>query len=271
MSLEKLAAARHPAPEWATFTELRNQTGYSRHERRFDVAAFNCWPSKNHWRVVYEVKRTRSDFLRELEQPEKRADAERYFHETWFVCSYGVCKEGEVPDGWGLLVATKDGSALRKARAARAREPLDPPMSLILSVLRRAQAQVAELERRQVVRFGDEELTEEKLTKLIEERVATRVESLKTSQQAALKAQHEAQAARRLLRAPLERLRERAGTDSPLLLHSRSDEQLYVTPAEVDELIEKAAGRRIRSYAADLQAARKACDDLLENMKEYPL
>lgn len=137
--IERLLLARHRLPEWAAFAELRAGTGYGRgSDQRFDVAAFNCYPSKRNYRVVYEVKQTRGDFLRELDQPAKRGQAEDFFHETWFAVAKGVCTVEEVPDGWGLITPTKKGDKLRQLKRARPREPEPVPYPMIMSVLRRA-------------------------------------------------------------------------------------------------------------------------------------
>jgi hypothetical protein len=136
INLEQLLLERHRPPEWAAFTELANGTGASS-TRRIDVAAFNCWPSKGYLRIAYEVKRTRADFMRELANPKKREDAERYFHECWFVTMRGVCEPREIPEGWGLLVPTKKGDKLRKALVARQRRPEPMPERLWVAAVRR--------------------------------------------------------------------------------------------------------------------------------------
>lgn len=75
--VRRLIAERHKlgatgqtsaAPEWALFFELRNGTGFSSHrgesDRYVDAFAFNTYPSKKFWRVAYEVKVSRADFLK---------------------------------------------------------------------------------------------------------------------------------------------------------------------------------------------------------------
>ena len=141
--------ARHKPPQWVAIKELRAGTGYGKGaDQRFDVAAFNVWPSKKFVRVVYEVKRSRNDWLRELKNPSKRASAEAWFHETWFVCDKGVAKEAEVPEGWGLLEPA--GEKLRTRVHARMRVPGDAPATLYLSAMRRlAEPDVRLLEERE--------------------------------------------------------------------------------------------------------------------------
>ena len=136
--LERLILARHPLPQWAAFVETRTGTGYGRgREQRIDVSAFNCWPSGNGYRIAYEVKRTRGDFLSELDAPKKRAHAERYYHETWFVTPPGIAQIEELPVSWGLLVTTKKGDKLRRLRQAATRDPEDLSWNAVCSIMRR--------------------------------------------------------------------------------------------------------------------------------------
>ena len=140
-SIEQLIEQRHQPPEWVGMRELANGTGSDHHGsrahvRRADVVAFNCWPSSGMLRVAYEVKRSRSDFTRELANPDKHMWMEKYFHETWFACENGVARLDEIPETWGLVVRTKNGTMLRKQKAARRREPEDLPQSIWLSAIR---------------------------------------------------------------------------------------------------------------------------------------
>lgn len=136
MQITELLARRHPPPEWAHWEELRLGTGYGRgREQRWDFAALNLWPSKGHSLVVYEIKVTRADFLRELSNPGKRAAAEKAASECWFAMPCGLAKVDEIPEGWGLIQLTKGGLKKKKAAQQKQRPPLDE--NLILSIARR--------------------------------------------------------------------------------------------------------------------------------------
>jgi hypothetical protein len=132
--LWSLLALRHEPNEWALFKEL--QVAPNGGGRRFDMFAVHCWRSQGFHSVAYEVKTARSDFLRELKQPDKRLDAEKLAHECWFVVTPGVCKAEEVPESWGLLIATEGG--LKKAKVAVQRQPEPWPTSFVVSMARRA-------------------------------------------------------------------------------------------------------------------------------------
>lgn len=118
-----LLEQRHRAADgWHLFRELRNGTGFQRQTRSIDALAMHLWPSKKFWRIAYEVKVNRGDWLRELAAPEKRADAADIAHEFYFVAPPGVIGDTELPEGTGLLVCTKAGDKLVKRVPARQRE-----------------------------------------------------------------------------------------------------------------------------------------------------
>lgn len=87
-----------------------------------DYMALDLWPGgygptsgpKLHG---HEVKVSRSDWLTELRDPEKAEAFRRYCDYWWLVVSDAdIVKPGELPPGWGLMVAR--GTALRVAIGA---------------------------------------------------------------------------------------------------------------------------------------------------------
>ena len=125
LSLKKLIAARHPVDhgEWSVFFELRNGTGNpSGGAQYLDAFALNHWPSKKHWRVAYEVKISRNDFLRELKTPEKRTWGVDVSNEFFFVCAPGVARPEEIPAGCGLLEANQNATKLKRTVVAPQRD-----------------------------------------------------------------------------------------------------------------------------------------------------
>jgi hypothetical protein len=136
IGLGGLLEERYPLPEWALIFELSKGTGWRGQDGRCDAAAFNCYPSKGYHRLAFEMKTGRGDFLKELDTPKKRAWVEENFHQTYFVTTPGIAKVEEIPEGWGLLVATKTGSALRRVKVARHRELPPLPETLALAAIR---------------------------------------------------------------------------------------------------------------------------------------
>ena len=84
------------------------------------------WRDKTPTLIGHEVKVSRSDWLAELRDPEKAEAWKRYCHGWYLVVSdAAIVRDGELPDGWGLMV--KHGTSLRTVvRAPRLKpEPLD--------------------------------------------------------------------------------------------------------------------------------------------------
>lgn len=138
-----LLEQRHPLPEWVFISELRFGTGYDhwhkrkvRWERRIDGWAINCWPSKKLLRISYEIKVSRSDFLMELRQPEKRKPAMEVSNQFYFVTPDGLIAANELPEHCGLMVA-RDGK-LKIQHRAILRDCPDPPWRFVASALRNA-------------------------------------------------------------------------------------------------------------------------------------
>lgn len=136
--MHKAIAARHPAPEWSLFFEMRCGTGYhGTNEQRMDAFAINNWPSKGLDRHAYEMKASRNDFMRERRQPNKRQFAMSVSNYFWFILPIGIVREWEVPADCGFLEVDQYGS-VRKARRAPRRESEPPTWNFIAAVLRRA-------------------------------------------------------------------------------------------------------------------------------------
>lgn len=164
---KKAATGASSATEWAVFFELRNGTGYGRQERYLDAFAFNMYPSKKFWRISYEFKVTRSDFLAELSKPEKRDFGLSISNEFYFVCPPGVAKREEIPEGCGLLEVS--GKRLKRVVVAKQREAADLTMREVAAIARQS---VGALDYSAVKwRYAGCELSEEALDTLVEERM----------------------------------------------------------------------------------------------------
>lgn len=205
-ALVRLLRERHPLPKWAFFPELRNSNGFVKNPRTIDAAAFNTWPSGRGLRVAYEVKVTRHDYARELDQPDKRAWAESHFPQCYFVAPHGLIDPTTLPDGWGLLEATKDLGKLRAKKLAPPRKVADLPYSGLLVLLRRACDQLHQ-EREQTFYLNRREVGRKDLQEIVRKRVAHHQERL---DEATKDFQNRARALLKL-REPLAYLARRAG------------------------------------------------------------
>lgn len=96
--------------------EVPNGTGMFQ-SRWIDVAVFQMWATKGLSRSAFEVKVSRSDFLSELQHPEKYLWCKECFHFFWFVAPKDIIQLEELPDGAGWMYPR--GNKLYIARQAK--------------------------------------------------------------------------------------------------------------------------------------------------------
>lgn len=154
--LAALTAHHNPDKGWVTVPEVTVSAGWgdkrlwpehlrSRVAQRLDLFVMGTWASNRYEQIVYEVKTSRSDFLRELRQPAKREVGMALSHRFFFATPPGLCDPGEIPDGCGL-VEVVDGRVRVRRRAPRRPDPL-LPVPFVASVLRTAASQRPSLSR----------------------------------------------------------------------------------------------------------------------------
>lgn len=118
---------RYQAPEFFSIHELkmdgRDERGYLA-ERRADFVTMRMWGGQFQ-PLGFEVKVSRSDFLHELQRPEKREAMENYCSQCYFVAPPKVLTAQELPKGWGWLELQATGLRMRQA-AQQSRKPANP-------------------------------------------------------------------------------------------------------------------------------------------------
>lgn len=128
--------ARYCAPEWALFFEVADATG-SKQNRWADAVAMNLYPSRGMELNGFEIKVSRSDWTRELKNPEKSAPVQQYCDRWWIVAPPGVIIDGELPPTWGQIEA-KEGGKLRQVVAAPKLDAKPVTRDFMGAMLRRA-------------------------------------------------------------------------------------------------------------------------------------
>jgi len=166
-----LLRLRHLAPEWATFAELRKSTGF-RGARYLDFYAFNTWPSKRFLKIAYEIKVSRSDFARELNNPLKRAWATEVADECYFAAPSGMIQADEVPEEWGLIEMVKNGLRIKNRAKQRHIETL--PIGFIAMLARRSSDEPSAFPSA-VWLLAGQELTEEALEEVVTIRTGRKI------------------------------------------------------------------------------------------------
>lgn len=124
---------RTPAHSW--LYEVRNGTGYEKSQRYADALVVSVWPSRGIWIAGIEVKVSRSDWRKELDDPSKADAIQKYCDYWWIAAAEDVVKPTEVPERWGFIEVNAKGKASTVREAPKLTpEPLDK--LFIASILR---------------------------------------------------------------------------------------------------------------------------------------
>lgn len=108
-------------------------------DRRIDLLRIGLWPSRGYGIDGHELKVSRSDWLRELDDPAKADAWWPYVHRWWIVApDTDTVRPDELPTGWGLMLPprTARGRRFRIAVAADEKEPR-VDVGLLVEVTRR--------------------------------------------------------------------------------------------------------------------------------------
>lgn len=136
VDLMRALGRRFPATEWLLVDEVMLPGGQA--HRRIDAVAVHYWPSTGHMRCGFELKISRSDWTREMAQPEKRRFALERCHAFSLVSAAGIAREDEIPAEMGWYEFEGDALEIRKAPPQRTVP--DPGPSFHVAVARRAEA-----------------------------------------------------------------------------------------------------------------------------------
>ncbi|MBM9509931.1 hypothetical protein [Actinacidiphila acididurans] len=103
--------------------------------RRADVVHIGLWQSRGAGRIdVCELKTSRSDFLRELNDPAKAEAWWPYSTAFWLVVPHlSIAGPDDLPAGWGLMVPSGRGRRFKTVVKPAEREPrIDIPLLVTL-------------------------------------------------------------------------------------------------------------------------------------------
>lgn len=121
--------------EWVFVDEVALRTGGG---QRMDAFALNCWPSESYISIAFEVKVSRTDYLREVRRPDKRKAAMLLSNYFMFVCPEGLLRPDEMPVDCGLM-HVKSGGVVRVVKQAPHRDRLPASWALLAVLLRTMQ------------------------------------------------------------------------------------------------------------------------------------
>lgn len=115
--------------------------------RRCDLLRIGMWASRGHKIIVNELKISRADFLKELEDPAKAEAWWPYCHEFWIAAPAQLIHPHELPDGWGLMVppANSQHRRFKVIKKAATKDPKITPELLVEIARRVDNARIAEI------------------------------------------------------------------------------------------------------------------------------
>ena len=176
-----LLRKRYPSQAWALLWEVGDATG-SRHSRWADALAMGLWPSHGLNLHGFEIKVSRSDWLRELKDPSKSEAIAQYCDHWWLVTADDVmAKKDEIPPNWGWL-APKRG-ALRVMVPAKPLQPKPLGREFLAALLRSAvkpvlRAESAELAKAVQTAVQRDSETLQRINQTLTEKLATLTKQL---------------------------------------------------------------------------------------------
>lgn len=101
---------RYPSNAFALLFEVGDATGFecSRHA---DAIAMSLWPSRGLHFMGFEFKASRSDWVKERDDPAK-SEAILRFCDYWYlvVADEKIVQSGELPESWGMLAVGGQGT-----------------------------------------------------------------------------------------------------------------------------------------------------------------
>lgn len=125
---------KFPAPAFCFLEQVANGTG-ARARRWADGVAMSVWPSRGYEIHGIEVKVSRYDWVKELNDPEKSSAVQKYCDRWWVATSEEkIVQPGELPPTWGWMVANGKGMKVLVEAPKLTPSPLDYPF--LASVLR---------------------------------------------------------------------------------------------------------------------------------------
>lgn len=108
---------RYAAPEYAFLEQVRSRTGFHGDVRTADAIAMSLFPGRGLELHGFEIKVSRSDWIREKVQPQKAEEIQRHCDRWWLVVgAENIVHEGELPPTWGLLAPDPSPRAVGQLR-----------------------------------------------------------------------------------------------------------------------------------------------------------
>ncbi|HEC93357.1 MAG TPA: hypothetical protein ENI51_10255 [Candidatus Atribacteria bacterium] len=127
---------------YAFLTQVGNSTGFSCN-RWADAIVMSLWESRGLEIIGFEIKVSRTDWLRELKNPAK-ADPIYQYCDSWYLVlgDPKILRFGELPMGWGLMVPHTKNTLKTVVPAKRKENPKPINRRFLAAILRRVVQQL---------------------------------------------------------------------------------------------------------------------------------
>lgn len=121
-------AARYTLPHFILLFEVRDSTGFDS-MRSADALAVSLYASRGREITGFEIKVSRSDWLRELKHPEKAEEIGKFCDYFFLVTQDdSIARIDEIPGPWGWMVVKGQKLKILKKPEKLQPVPLDRPM-----------------------------------------------------------------------------------------------------------------------------------------------
>lgn len=138
-TLELMLREKYPRDRYALFFDVPDAVSLDA-RRRIDAVAVGIWRSVGRKVEAFELKVSRSDWLRELKQVEKADSVLKLCDHFWLVTGDpSVAKLDEIPACWGWMTATKHGLRIQRPAPRLPTDRDNMPWAFTLGLLRKLQ------------------------------------------------------------------------------------------------------------------------------------
>lgn len=165
--IRDLLRKRYPPPAYAAFEEVTEGSGG--YGQRADFMAMSLWASRGYVLEGFEIKTSRSDWLRELKRPDKAESIFKRCDFWYLVAPREAYRSDEIPEPWGVIEVLGDNT-LRISKKAPKLTPQPLDRGLLAMLLRRDDQYIDRLIEKGM------EARSERLHASIEDRVKNEVE-----------------------------------------------------------------------------------------------
>lgn len=132
----RLLEERYAGNDWVLIPQVPDGTGAAK-SRTADAVAMSLWPSRGLELHGFEVKVSRSDWLKEINGSGQKSDAiAKYCDRWWAVVTAGNAKVEEVPKGWGLMLVNQAGTGITVKKPAPELTPKPIDRAFLAGLLR---------------------------------------------------------------------------------------------------------------------------------------